>query len=265
MRTMLVGLGRMGSWLAREMLADGHQVGVFDTRPDAVAPTGTRVLEEIKAIADFCPQMLVNAVGIQETIPVFRELEGFLPPDCLLVDITSVKNGLADYYALNGRPFVSIHPMFGPRFADLDGPAGENLIIIKESDQAGFDYFRSFCSARGLRCWELYFADHDRMMGYSLTLPFAATISLAACIRGDEVPGTTFARHRELARNLLQEDDQLLIEILFNPHSLEQLERICGRLQFLKHVIAARDRNEAEKFLASLRGNIKAGESNKKG
>jgi len=256
MKIMIIGLGRMGSWLAREMLASGHQVAAFDIRPDTIRPSGAAILSDMREIAVFQPDMLLNAVNIKETIPAFNSIEAFLPPDCLLADITSIKNGLASFYGQCGRSFVSIHPMFGPRFADLNEIEGENLIIIDESDLRGMEFFRAFAAGRRLRCWEMDFTAHDCMMGYSLTLPFAASITLAACINGGEVPGTTFARHLELARNLLLEDDQLLIEILFNRHSLEQIDKICGRLQFLKHVITARDQAEATQFLARLRSNI---------
>jgi len=70
------------------------------------------------------------------------------------------------------------------------------------------------------------------------------------------VPGTTFKKHLEIARGLLSEDDYLLSEILFNPHSLPELEKVTARLDFLKHVIGQRDSEEAKKFFDRLRKNI---------
>jgi len=93
-------------------------------------------------------------------------------------------------------------------------------------------------------------------MSYSLTLPFASSITFAACLTTKVVPGTTFAHHKEIARKVLEEDDFLLAEVLFNPHSIRQLEKICSKLEFLKHIIKARDYEEAEKFLARLRKNL---------
>jgi hypothetical protein len=70
------------------------------------------------------------------------------------------------------------------------------------------------------------------------------------------VPGTTFKKHLEIARGLLSEDDYLLAEVIFGPHSLEQLEKVTSRLEFLKHVIKGRDFDEARVFFARLRQNI---------
>jgi prephenate dehydrogenase len=59
-----------------------------------------------------------------------------------------------------------------------------------------------------------------------------------------------------LARGLLSEDDHLLAEILFNPHSVAELNKITSRLEFLKHIISARDQGEAKEFFRRLRENI---------
>ena len=45
-----------------------------------------------------------------------------------------------------------------------------------------------------------------QMIAYSLTLPFASTMVFAACMNNTAVPGTTFRKHLEIAKGLLQED-----------------------------------------------------------
>ena len=62
-----------------------------------------------------------------------------------------------------------------------------------------------------------------------------------------------------IARSLLTEDDHLLAEILFNPHSLAELAKITSRLEFLKHIIKAQDGDEAREFFRRLRENIREG------
>ena len=68
--------------------------------------------------------------------------------------------------------------------------------------------------------------------------------------------GSADLRHLTIARGLLSEDDHLLAEILFNTHSVEQLNHITGRLEFLKHIIMGRDYDEARRFFEGLRNNI---------
>jgi prephenate dehydrogenase len=79
----------------------------------------------------------------------------------------------------------------------------------------------------------------------------------SACMKKQEAPGTTFRKHLEIAKGLFSEDDFLLSEILFSPFTLEQLDKISEKLQYLSEIIKNKDENEMRKFLNSLRKNIR--------
>jgi prephenate dehydrogenase len=255
-RIAVIGTGLLGKWFARE-LAKKHIVAVYDTNPRRMLGLGhVKKLRRLEDLSSFQPELLLNAVSIQNTIAAFLQVAPFIPAACIIADIASVKGSLAEYYKSCPFPFVSVHPMFGPRFANLNKIRGENIIFINESDADGKIFFMTFARQYGLHTWDFNFSEHDEMMAYSLALPFASTIAFAACLKGQEVPGTTFVRHLEIARRLLLEDDNLVTEILFNQHSLKRLETICTNMEFLKHVIRARDREEISKLLARLRRNI---------
>ncbi len=51
-------------------------------------------------------------------------------------------------------------------------------------------------------------------------------------------------------------DDCILAEVLFNPYTVEQIERINAQLCYLTHIIQGRDLEEMETFLKSPRKNI---------
>ena len=94
------------------------------------------------------------------------------------------------------------------------------------------------------------------MMAYSLTTPFISSLVFASCVDKTAVPGTTFANHMRIAKGLLSEDDKLLSEVLFNPYSVQQIEKITAKLEFLKHVIKARESGEASRLFGKLRENL---------
>jgi prephenate dehydrogenase len=146
--------------------------------------------------------------------------------------------------------------MFGPNFADLNCLEKENAVIISESDPEGEAFFRRFFGRFNLNIFTCSFSDHDKMMAYSLTMPFVSSMVFAANVDTQAVPGTTFKRHLEVARGVLSEDDQLLAEVLFNPHSLGQVEKVARKLDFLTHIIRARDDEEAAKVFRGLRENL---------
>ena len=257
MRIAVLGAGHMGRWLTSELARD-NEVCVYDT---AGARTSglplVKALSGLRGLEDFQPEILINAVSLQNTVTAFETAAPYLPPWCLLCDVASVKGEIPAYYAGAGFRFASVHPMFGPTFANVQQLKDENVIIISESDPLGVRFFRDFFACLGLRITECSFAEHDQMIAYSLALPFASTMVFAACMERATVPGTTFKKHLEIARGLLSEDDYLLGEIIFGPHSLEQLDKVTSRLEFLKHVIKGRDYEEATAFFAKLRENIR--------
>lgn len=257
MKIFILGAGKMGSWLTEELCHD-HEVAVFDTDPKKLKyffnVKRFLRLEELKA---FKPEMFINCVSLQATENVFDEVIPLLPKNCILSDIASVKNGLSGYYKKTGMRFVSTHPMFGPTFGNVRNLSSESAIIIKESDPEGKKFFHDLYSSLKLNIYEYSFDEHDQVIAYSLSTPFASTLVFAACMKKIDVPGTTFKKHMEIAKGLLSEDDYLLSEILFNTYTLKQIESINSQLSYLTHIIKDRDTDEMTKFLAKLRKNIK--------
>jgi prephenate dehydrogenase len=255
-KIVILGAGRMGSWLIESLCLD-YEVGVFD---DDIAKLKylfkCHRLLSFDEIREFKPDMLINAVSLQNTIPVFQKVLPYLSDECILSDITSVKTPLRDFYLNSGRRFVSTHPMFGPTFANIKHLSDQSAIIIKQSDEEGKKFFRNFYSSYGIKIFEYTFIDHDKTIAYSLSIPFASTMVFAATMKQQEAPGTTFKRHLEIAHGLFSEDDYLLTEILISPYTFEQLDNISQKLEELKVIIKEKNTDEMRSFLANLRKNI---------
>ncbi len=255
-KILILGAGKMGSWLAESLCLD-YEVAIHDKELKKLRYFfKTKRLVSSYEMHEFAPDILINAVNLHKTIEAFEEVIPLLPEDCLLADIASVKNGLRDFYAGCGRRFVSTHPMFGPTFGNVKELYDENAVIIKESAPEGKAFFRSFYESFNLNIFEYSFDMHDKTIAYSLSIPFSSTMVFAACMKKLEVPGTTFKKHLEIAKGLLSEDDYLLTEILFNPYTLEQVENINSRLNYLIGLIQKKDGEGIRDFLNMLRGNI---------
>lgn len=251
-----MGAGRMGAWLTEELCWD-HEVCVYDADPKKLKYfIKVRRALDLSELVDFQPELFINCVTLGDTVTAFESALPYLSQDCILADIASVKNGIAEYYHKAGRPFISSHPMFGPTFANIRELAAESAVIISESDERGKAFFRDFYKKLGVRVFEYGFEEHDRMVAYSLATPFASSMVFAACMKHQEAPGTTFKRHLAIAKGVLSEDDRLLAETMFNPYTVRQLELIGSQLAYLSHIIRQKDYEEMRKFLASLRSNI---------
>ena len=256
MRIAVIGAGNMGSWLVESLCLD-YEVGVFDVdRSKLKYFFNSRKFLYYEEILDFSPDLLINAVSLDQTQTLFDEIISYLPKDCIIADITSVKSGLADYYKKLGRRFVSTHPMFGPTFGNVKDVSDENAIIISESDEEGKAFFREFYSSLKIKVHEYSFQEHDKTIAYSLSIPFSSTMVFAACMKEQEAPGTTFKKHFSIAEGLLSEADFLLTEILLSPHSLKQVERISEQMDRIKTMIKARDTEELKAYFQCLRANL---------
>ncbi len=257
MRILILGAGKMGSFFT-DLLSFEQDVAVFEKDAKRLRFTyNCQRFTTHDEIKEFRPELVINAVTVKFTISAFQEILPFLPADCILSDISSVKTGLKDWYDSCGHPFVSTHPMFGPTFANLNQLSEENAIIITEGDYMGRIFFKDLYSRIGLNIYEYSFEEHDRTVAYSLSIPFVSTFVFAAVMKHQDAPGTTFKRHMGIAKGVLNEDDYLLQEILFNPYTSDQVAQIRTELKELLDIIDAKDAKAMKAYLTKIRDNVR--------
>ena len=248
----------MGSFFL-DLLSFNHETAVFEKDPARLRFTyNTLRFTSLEEIKEFKPELVINAVTVKYTIPAFDEVMPYLPDDCILSDISSVKTGLKEYYGHCGHRYVSTHPMFGPTFANLNQLSQENAIIINEGDYMGRIFYKDLYGSIGLNIYEYSFEEHDRIVAYSLSIPFVSTFVFAAVMKHQDAPGTTFKRHMQIAKGVLSEDDYLLQEILFNPNTPEQIEKTKSEMGELLDIIKRKDAEAMKGYLNKIRQNIKS-------
>ena len=256
MRILVLGAGKMGSFFI-DLLSFEHETAVYDVDARRLRfMYNTQRFTTLEEIQAFRPELVINAVSLDHTLDVFRQVTPYLPSDCILSDIASVKTGLKDYYDTCGFRYVSSHPMFGPTFANLGALQNENAIIITEGDYMGRVLFRDLYSRLGLHICEYSFAEHDETVAYSLAIPFVSTFVFAAVMKHQDAPGTTFKRHLAIARGVLGEDRALLREILFNPHTSGQVEKIRGQLSELIDIIEHQDSPALDAYIDRIKAKV---------
>lgn len=257
MKILVLGAGKMGSFFL-DLLSFSHETAVYEKDPQRLRFTyNTLRFTELKEIEEFKPDLVINAATVKYTIPAFKEILPHIPEQCIISDIASVKTGLKDFYESTGHRYVSTHPMFGPTFANLNQLSEENAIIINEGDYMGQCFFKDLYSRLGLNIFEYTFQEHDETMAYSLSIPFVSSFVFSAIMKHIDAPGTTFKRHEKIAKGVLSEDDFLLQEILFNPHSAGQVERILEELTDLHDIIKEKDHDRMKAYLTKIRENIR--------
>ena len=257
MRILILGAGKMGSFFT-DVLSFKHETAVFDVNPQKLRfMYNCYRFTDVKEIAEFKPELVINAATVKYTLDAFNQVLPVLPKDCIISDIASVKTGLKEFYETSGFRYVSTHPMFGPTFANLDKLSTENAIIISEGDYMGKIFFKDLYQNLGLNIFEYTFDEHDETVAYSLSIPFVSTFVFAAVMKHQDAPGTTFKRHMAIAKGVLNEDDYLLQEILFNPRTPAQVEGLRTELNDLLDIISKKDAEGMKAYLTKIRQKIK--------
>ena len=231
-----MGAGKMGSFFI-DLLSFDHEVAVFERDPKRMRFTyNCQRFTSYEEIREFKPELLINAVTLKYTIPVFKEVIPYLPKECIISDIASVKTDLKDFYESTGMRYVSTHPM---------------------GDYMGRIFFKDLYQKLGLNIYEYTFEEHDKTVAYSLSIPFVSTFVFAAVMKHQDAPGTTFKRHMRIAKGVLNEDDYLLQEILFNPYTHDQVSQIRTELKELLEIIDNKDADGMKGYLTKIRNNVK--------
>lgn len=257
MKILIMGAGKMGSFFL-DLLSFDHETAVYEKDPKRMRFTyNCQRLTTLDEVKEFAPELVINAVTVKYTIPAFKEVLPYLPKDCIISDISSVKTNLKEYYDETGFRYVSTHPMFGPTFANLNQLSEENAIIISEGDYMGRIFFKDLYSRLGLNIYEYTFEEHDRTVAYSLSIPFVSTFVFAAVMKHQDAPGTTFKRHMRIAKGVLNEDDYLLQEILFNPYTSDQVAQIRDELKELLDIIDHKDGDRMKQYLKKIRDHVR--------
>ena len=256
MKILILGAGKMGSFFT-DLLSFDHEVAVMEKDPKRMRFIYNAIrIQSPEEIKDFKPELVINCVTLNHTIDAFLEIFPYLESGCIISDIASVKTKLQEFYNTCGFPYVSTHPMFGPTFANLGNLEKENTIIITEGSHLGKVFFRDLYSRLKLNIFEYSFEEHDKVVAYSLGIPFASTLVFAATMVHQDAPGTTFKRHMKIARGLMSEDDYLLSEILFNPRTPGQISRIQEELNILQDIIQHKDSDAMKGYLSGIRKKI---------
>ena len=81
-KILILGAGKMGSWMAESLCLD-YEVGIYDKDLKKLRYFfKTQRLTNYDEIAEFKPDLLINAVNLENTRQVFKEVIQYLPDEC---------------------------------------------------------------------------------------------------------------------------------------------------------------------------------------
>ncbi|MBN1549035.1 MAG: prephenate dehydrogenase/arogenate dehydrogenase family protein [Syntrophaceae bacterium] len=213
------GTGGMGQWFAELLRCEGYTVHCAG-RKDGLRP---------EEMARTCNAVVIS-VPIGVTREVIEKIGPLLPPENLLMDLTSLKEEPVKAMLDASRcEVIGCHPLFGPAIKSL---AGHNVVLCPGRGTVWFSWLQTILEKNQAVVTVTTPENHDRMMSVVQVLNHLHTIHLGLVLGGEQLtveelkPWSTpvFDQKVEMIRKVFQDQPGMYAEILVNnPH----LDKIC--------------------------------------
>ncbi len=190
--TIVGGTGGMGTLFARFAADSGGLVGITGRQKSRVYRVAKGLGVTAASYSDAADSdVVIVAVPMEVTRSLCLRLARSMDKDSLLMDISSVKTGIADRIA-DASPstieYVSIHPLFGP---SVDSFRSQTVVAIPFRTAENWQRFSRALRHSGARVCLSTFEAHDRTMAYVQGLHHAALISLGLALKNWDGAFTT--------------------------------------------------------------------------
>lgn len=145
------GGGQLGHLLVNMFRLSGYEVRVLEQDDWPQAPS---------LLAD--ASLVVVSVPIATTVAVIEQLAPLLPEQCILADLTSIKEApLQSMLAQHAGPVLGLHPMFGP---DVRSFAKQVVVHCQGRAPEQYEWVLAQIRLWGARIHEAAAAEHDETM-----------------------------------------------------------------------------------------------------
>lgn len=240
------GLGSMGQYFHNWFADAGYKIRVLD-RNDW--PNADKLCEGI--------ELAIISVPIEVTNAVADRLGPHLPADCVLADITSIKesplNAMLDSHE---GPVVGLHPLFGPTTSTMDK---QIVVVTPGRNLPACKWLIDQFSVWGSIILQVSAKEHDEVMSIVQTLRHFATFAFGQFLRRRHVDlsrtlefsSPIYRLELGMVGRLFAQDPSLYSEIIFA--SPERLNLLKDFLASLTENLAMIEKGDKDVFSAEFR------------
>jgi prephenate dehydrogenase len=231
------GTGGIGRWFASFFRGEGYPVHVVG-RSEGMS------LQELAARC----RVVIVSVPIAATPDMIRRVGPHLPPDSLLMDFTSLKEGpVGEMMTASSAEVVGCHPLFGP---DCPSLAGQNVVLCPARGERWLNRMEGLFTKGGARVTVTTPGEHDRMMAFVQGLTHLDTILMGLTLRKSGITESTldafstpvFRTKRAIFEKVFGTRPELYAGLLAGNGNMEGiLEMYEKNLHVLKSLILSGD------------------------
>ncbi|EOI3466461.1 bifunctional chorismate mutase/prephenate dehydrogenase [Cronobacter dublinensis] len=239
------GGGQMGQLFEKMLTLSGYQVRILEQQDWPQATT---------LCAD--AGMVIVSVPVHLTEAVIRKLPP-LPEDCVLVDLTSVKNvPLQAMLEVHHGPVLGLHPMFGPDSGSL---AKQVVVYCDGRKPEAYQWFLEQIQVWGARLHRISAVEHDQNMAFIQALRHFATFAYGLHLAEENVQleqllalsSPIYRLELAMVGRLFAQDPQLYADIIMSsPGNLSLIKRYYQRFG---EAIGLLEQGDKRAFIDSFR------------
>lgn len=222
---------------------------------------GTRVMGsgDWNNMDDLCKDidLAIVSVPIDVTVPVIRQVAPYLPKDCILTDLTSIKGPpMAAMMESHNGPVVGLHPLFGPTTSTMD----KQIVVMTQgrnpvSCQWVIDQF----AAWGAVMVESNAREHDEIMSIVQALRHFATFAFGQYLHRKQIDlsrtldfsSPIYRLELGMVGRLFAQDPALYAEIIFA--SKDRIELLKDYMASLTENLNMIEKGDKETFKRQFR------------
>ncbi|MGC8661063.1 MAG: hypothetical protein ACP5TZ_00995 [Nitrososphaeria archaeon] len=228
-RTLIVGAGGMGRWMARHLQAD-YDVWITDINKKAII--GNLAGKFIKNPSYGNYEMVVIAVNLSSAVDVIRKLKEAEYAGTV-IEMSSLKKGVNAEMMGLAAASVSVHPLFGPGARKLEG---KTVLLVPVKDRENEAKIASTIFS-GAKIVEIGTATHDDLVTHTIQLvQILSVISSRLMVHDRDLMGTSSRMMQYVEAASLYNSSRLIAEIInSNSISARLFGEIRGVLDELEH------------------------------
>ncbi|MFO8084650.1 MAG: bifunctional chorismate mutase/prephenate dehydrogenase [Desulfobacterales bacterium] len=214
------GHGEMGRYFCRYFGDSGYEVRIM----------GRNDWEKAEQLCEGL-DLAILSVPIDQTPSAAMKLGTYLPEDCILTDLTSIKlKPLKAMLKAHSGPVVGLHPLFGPTPSSMDK---QIVVMTPGRNEPACQWLVDQFAAWGAVIVKATAEEHDDIMGIVQTLRHFATFAFGQFLarrridicRTLEFSSPIYRLELGMVGRLFAQDESLYSEIIFaSPERRELLK-----------------------------------------
>ena len=248
------GTGAMGQFFSQFMTANGGTVTIAGRDQRRTLKTAEEIAVKPGTSLDAASSdIVIVAVPMKSTRQVCIQAANRMRSGALLIDLCSVKSGIADIVAVqtpSSIEYVSLHPLFAP---DVDHMDGQNIAAVTYRTGPQWDRLSRTITSSGARIIKMTSDYHDRTMALVQVAHHYALLSLANSLKewNGDLKTNSIKRTIASVRSLLRNWDTIIGIQQLNPYA-RQTRREFAKMTKSMVVLRGPQVNRMNRDLASL-------------